>query len=57
MSELEKTEMAFKLYRLSIKLQDRIPKVLVEFSKKICNDYIKIAKENEIKGDMKNIFK
>ncbi|MCX7903476.1 MAG: hypothetical protein N2486_03085 [Caloramator sp.] len=57
MSELEKIEMAYKLYYLATKFQDKVPKAILQFSKKICNEYIKVAKENGIKGDLKNILK
>jgi len=57
LSELEKIEMAYKLYYLANKFQDKVPKPILEFSKKICNEYIKVAKENGIKSDLRNILK
>ena len=53
---LEEIEMAKRLYYLAIKYEDKTPKVLVEFSKKVVNDYIKKAKDMGITSH-KNIFK
>ncbi|KRQ87233.1 hypothetical protein ABG79_01036 [Caloramator mitchellensis] len=53
---LEEIEKAKRLYYLAIKYENKTPKVLVEFSKKIINDYIKKAKEMGITSN-KNIFK
>ena len=58
---LEKTKKSQRLYFLALKFEDRIPKSVIEYAKKTCNDYTKMAKEmnlsmsNEDIG--KNIFK
>lgn len=58
---LEKVKKSQRLYFLALKFEDRLPKVVVEYAKKTCNDYTKMAKEmklsmsNEETG--KNILK
>lgn len=52
---LEEIEMAKRLYYLAVKHEDKIPKVLVSYSKEIINNYIKKAKAMGITSN-KNIL-
>lgn len=45
---LREVRMAQRLYYLSTKYENRLPKTVVEFSKDVCNKYTKKAKEMEL---------
>ncbi|TDT61077.1 hypothetical protein [Fonticella tunisiensis] len=53
---LEMVKKSQRLYFLALKFENRLPKAVVEYSKKICNDYTKIAKEMNLCCDVEGLI-
>lgn len=54
---LELVKKAHKLYNLSLKFEERIPKAFVTFSMQICDKYTKIAKKEKMSLSEEELIK